>query len=128
MNAAIRPDVHPSPPCAARGSALGDQSGQHPARFRARRSRRADGDVWDVALIGSEHARNGSIAFTPPYALIEATYLVLAESRLSAIAEAVNARRVDESAMRAIDPELRSFFNLNTPEDYARALQMVRQE
>src|SRR5277367_6756263 len=48
---------------------------------------RADGDVWDVALIGSEHARNGSIAFTPPYALIEATYLVLAESRLSAISD-----------------------------------------
>jgi len=48
---------------------------------------RADGDVWDVALIGSEHARNGSIAFTPPYALIEATYLVLAESRLRAISD-----------------------------------------
>ncbi len=48
---------------------------------------RADGDVWDVALIGSEHARNGSIAFTPPYALIEATHLVLAESRLSAISD-----------------------------------------
>jgi polar amino acid transport system substrate-binding protein len=48
---------------------------------------RADSDVWDVALIGSEDARNGSIAFTPPYALIEATYLVLAESRLSAISD-----------------------------------------
>jgi polar amino acid transport system substrate-binding protein len=33
-------------------------------------------DVWDIALIGSEHARAGEFAFTPPYALIEATYLV----------------------------------------------------
>ncbi len=33
-------------------------------------------DVWDVALIGAEHAREGEIAFSPPYALIEATYLV----------------------------------------------------
>ena len=47
------------------------------------------------------------------------------ESRLGAIADAVNALRVDESAMRAIDPKLRSFFNLNTPADYARALQML---
>jgi polar amino acid transport system substrate-binding protein len=33
-------------------------------------------DVWDIALIGSEHARTGEFVFTPAYALIEATYLV----------------------------------------------------
>ncbi len=41
---------------------------------------KANSDVWDVALLGAEHARPGSLAFTPPYALIEATYLVRAES------------------------------------------------
>ena len=58
MNAAIRPDVHPSPPCAARGSALGDQSGQHPARFRARRSQRADGSRAERRAFARRTARD----------------------------------------------------------------------
>ncbi len=40
--------------------------------------------------------------------------------------EAVRTRVVDESEMRAIDPELRTLRNLNTPEDYERALRDVR--
>ena len=47
------------------------------------------------------------------------------EKRLVAIADAVNARVVEERELRAIDPELRSFFNVNTPDDYARALRMA---
>ena|SRR5208283_5830455 len=47
------------------------------------------------------------------------------ESRLSAIADAVNTRRVGERELKAIDPELRSFFNVNTPDDYQRALEMA---
>lgn len=47
------------------------------------------------------------------------------EKRLVAIADAVNARVVGERELRAIDPELRSFFNVNTPDDYARALRMA---
>jgi hypothetical protein len=58
VNAAIRPDVHPSPPCAARGSALGDQSGQHPARFRARRSRRSDGSRAERRALARRAARD----------------------------------------------------------------------
>jgi molybdenum cofactor guanylyltransferase len=47
------------------------------------------------------------------------------EKRLTAGAGAINARRVNEVEMRAIDPELRSFFNVNTPEDYRRALELA---
>jgi molybdopterin-guanine dinucleotide biosynthesis protein A len=34
-------------------------------------------------------------------------------------------RIVPEEEIRALDPELRSFFNVNTPEDYQRALQLM---
>jgi molybdenum cofactor guanylyltransferase len=34
----------------------------------------------------------------------------------------VRTRRIDESELRSIDPEGWSFFNMNTPEDYQRAL------
>jgi molybdopterin-guanine dinucleotide biosynthesis protein A len=47
------------------------------------------------------------------------------EKRLTANANAVNARRITENELRAIDPELRSFFNVNTPDDYTRALQLA---
>lgn len=51
--------------------------------------------------------------------------LARGERRLTALARAIDARTVAESELRAIDPELRSFFNLNTPEDYATALRMA---
>jgi molybdenum cofactor guanylyltransferase len=47
------------------------------------------------------------------------------EARLGAIADAVKTRRVSEDELRALDPELRSLFNVNTPEDYRRALAMA---
>jgi molybdopterin-guanine dinucleotide biosynthesis protein A len=47
------------------------------------------------------------------------------EKRLTASAGAINARRVDEAELRGIDPELRSFFNVNTPEDYREALRLA---
>jgi molybdopterin-guanine dinucleotide biosynthesis protein A len=47
------------------------------------------------------------------------------EKRLTSSAGAVNARKVGEHELRAIDPELSSFFNVNTPEDYQRALKMA---
>jgi polar amino acid transport system substrate-binding protein len=43
--------------------------------------------VWDVGLIGAEPQRAETIAFTPAYVEIEATYLVPAGSRLKTIAE-----------------------------------------
>jgi polar amino acid transport system substrate-binding protein len=59
---------------------------------------RAGSDGWDVALIGSEHARDGSIAFTSPYALIEATYLVPSASSLHEILD------VDAPGIRVAAP------------------------
>lgn len=47
------------------------------------------------------------------------------EKRLTASANAINARRVPEHELLALDPELRSFFNVNTPEDYALALNLA---
>lgn len=47
------------------------------------------------------------------------------ENRLNAIAAAVPTRRVVEDELRALDPELRSFININTPADYARALRFT---
>lgn len=47
------------------------------------------------------------------------------EKRLTANVGAVNARRVGEDELRRLDPELNSFFNVNTPEDYQRALKMA---
>jgi molybdopterin-guanine dinucleotide biosynthesis protein A len=48
-------------------------------------------------------------------------------SRLQAVVPHLGARIVNEDEMRAFDPELLSFFNVNTPEDYHRALQMAGQ-
>ncbi|MHB8381996.1 MAG: molybdenum cofactor guanylyltransferase [Candidatus Binataceae bacterium] len=47
------------------------------------------------------------------------------EDRLSAIAGVVRTRRVGETELRALDPELKSFINVNTPADYARALRLL---
>jgi len=47
------------------------------------------------------------------------------ENRLSAIADLVRTRKVDEPELRALDPELRSFMNVNTPADYARAIRLI---
>lgn len=54
-----------------------------------------------------------------------ATLAATGEKRMTANASAVNARRVGETELRALDPDLRSFFNVNTPEDYARALELA---
>ena len=48
------------------------------------------------------------------------------ERRLGAIADRLNVRRVVASEMRRLDPDLRSLLNVNTAEDYARALRLLR--
>jgi molybdopterin-guanine dinucleotide biosynthesis protein A len=47
------------------------------------------------------------------------------ETRLVASARAIDARRVGEGELREIDPELSSFLNVNTPEDYQNALKLA---
>jgi molybdopterin-guanine dinucleotide biosynthesis protein A len=48
------------------------------------------------------------------------------ERRLTAIADQLKVNVIDEVVLREIDPDLRSFLNVNTAEDYARALRLVR--
>jgi molybdopterin-guanine dinucleotide biosynthesis protein A len=47
------------------------------------------------------------------------------ETRLTASAEVINGRKVGEEELRKSDPQLSSFFNVNTPEDYQRALKLA---
>lgn len=47
----------------------------------------AGDDLWDICLIGNEPERAATIAFSGPYAQIEATYLVSAASGLRRIEE-----------------------------------------
>lgn len=47
----------------------------------------AEGDQWDVALIGAEPQRAAVIDFTPAYTEIEATYLVPPGSDLQSVGE-----------------------------------------
>lgn len=47
------------------------------------------------------------------------------ERRLTTLVERLNVRWITESELRLIDPDLRSFFNVNTPGDYARALRLA---
>ena len=46
-----------------------------------------DKDIWDIGLIGAEPQRAETIAFTPAYAEIEATYLVPSGSPLKTIVD-----------------------------------------
>jgi polar amino acid transport system substrate-binding protein len=43
--------------------------------------------AWDVAFLAAEPGRAGEIAFTPPYILIEGTYLVPPQSALQALVD-----------------------------------------
>jgi molybdopterin-guanine dinucleotide biosynthesis protein A len=47
------------------------------------------------------------------------------ESRLTAITGRLKVRRADAAELRVIDPELHSFVNVNTPDDFARALEIA---
>jgi molybdopterin-guanine dinucleotide biosynthesis protein A len=51
--------------------------------------------------------------------------LTAGEHRLHEIVNFAKVRIVSEDEIRALDPELLSFFNVNTPEDYQRALQLM---
>ena len=57
-----------------------------------------------------------------------AALLARGEQRLLALVAALEARRVSEDELRGADPALASFINVNTPDDYARALKLARGE
>jgi molybdopterin-guanine dinucleotide biosynthesis protein A len=52
--------------------------------------------------------------------------LVSGERRLTRITAGLRAHRPDELQLREIDPDLRSFMNVNSPEEYNRALAIER--
>jgi len=47
------------------------------------------------------------------------------ERRLIAIADAVNTRRISQNDLLVLDPQLHSVFNVNTLDDYQRALKIA---
>jgi molybdenum cofactor guanylyltransferase len=51
--------------------------------------------------------------------------LARGEHRLTTVADTVNARIVSEDEYRRADPDALSCFNINTPEDYARAVKLT---
>jgi molybdopterin-guanine dinucleotide biosynthesis protein A len=48
------------------------------------------------------------------------------ERRLTKVADRIEVRAIEEAELRVIDPDLRSLLNVNTFEDYARALRLTR--
>ena len=48
------------------------------------------------------------------------------ERRLTTVADRIEVRAIEEAELRVIDPDLRSLLNVNTFEDYARALRLTR--
>jgi molybdopterin-guanine dinucleotide biosynthesis protein A len=61
-------------------------------------------------------------AYRPGAADLIETIAMTGESRLTAITARLRVRRIEAAELRLIDPELHSFVNVNTPEDYTRAL------
>jgi len=74
--------------------------------------------AWDIAFVAIDPARAAEIAFTPPYVVIEGTYLVAADSPLRAIAD------VDREGVR-IAVSSKSAYDLYLSRTLKRA-QLVR--
>jgi molybdopterin-guanine dinucleotide biosynthesis protein A len=53
--------------------------------------------------------------------------LARGELKIARFFDRVRVRQVPEDEVRRFDPDLRSFFNINTPEDLAQALALVRE-
>ncbi len=82
-----------------------------------------DDDVLIPQVDGKLHMLHA--VYRKECAKILATMRTNGESRLYAIANFAKAGIVPEDEIRALDPELLSFFNVNTPEDYQRALKLM---
>ena len=58
-----------------------------PTRRPARCSRRAKAGAWDIGFIAIEPVRAAEIEFTPPYVIIEGTYMVRKDSPLKEVGD-----------------------------------------
>lgn len=88
---------------------------------------------FDVVAPEIPSSRTGEVAREPLHALYRRTCLPAISARLAAGQRQmisfwgdVRVRIISADEVRRIDPELRSFFNVNTPEDWQAAQQMVR--
>lgn len=91
-----------------------------------------DYDVLVPALGGERSVQGGDRTYETLHAIYARTALPAIERRIEAgafkIADLigdVRAREIDEVAVRRFDPELRSFFNANTPDDFAFVEQIL---
>ena len=81
---------------------------------------------FDAAIpIVGEKLQPLHAAYRKRCAIALAALAMRGERRLIAIADAVNTRRISERDLKTIDPQLRSFFNVNTLDDYQRALKIA---
>jgi molybdenum cofactor guanylyltransferase len=64
-------------------------------------------------------------AYRKRCAKVLATMRTRGEHRLHEIVNFAKVRIVPEAEIRALDPEMLSFFNVNTPDDYQRALKLI---
>jgi molybdopterin-guanine dinucleotide biosynthesis protein A len=99
---------------------------------------RAEVAAWLVSLLNEPDGLDAAIprvggrlqplhaAYRPRCAGALDAMLAGGESRLSALAGAVNTRIVEESEYRRHDPDALSCFNINTPADYARAKTLAK--
>jgi molybdopterin-guanine dinucleotide biosynthesis protein A len=79
-----------------------------------------------VPLVGGQPEPLHAIYRQACVPAIEAA-LEAGQKRLISFFDAVRVRYVDEDALRAWDPDLRSFLNVNRPGDLARAAELVEQ-
>jgi molybdopterin-guanine dinucleotide biosynthesis protein A len=94
------------------------------ARFDQGLQRAAAVDVVIPVVDGRSEPMHAIYRRQPCLGAIRAT-LAAGERRMIAFLDRVRTARIEEAELRSIDPELRSFFNTNTPEDLARARQLA---
>ena len=87
-------------------------------------ARAAAADVVIPIVEGRPEPMHAVYRREPCLAAIRAA-LAAGERRMISFLDRVRVARVDEPALRATDPELRSFFNTNTPEDLAHARELA---
>lgn len=83
------------------------------------------GDVDAVVPRVGERAQPLCAAYAPRIAALASARVASGDPRLVPFVESLRVRWVDEPALRAVDPTLRSFVNVNTPDDLARARALV---
>jgi molybdopterin-guanine dinucleotide biosynthesis protein A len=98
------------------------------ANLAGERTRDGD-DTWDVVMpvVGGYEEPLHALYHRRCLPFIEAR-LARGERRVISFLPDVRVRYVQEPDLRAVDPELRSFVNANTPDEWQRALALLQQD